>query len=261
MAGDDSAWMRAAFARLSDEDREILELRVQGGLSSEEVGRLLGKRPGAIRMAQATRVAAFACEPGGGERCSVTTSSAISWRSSSPSLRPSHRRTASPRCVPVPRRHERATAAPARGPWLAVAAAVVALVGGVVVVRTVTNGNGGVVEFAGTMVGPDGESAPADLRVVATGIGRVVDLDTEALPILPTGELYEVWFVGPGDTPESPNRISAGTFHPDRAGRTDVRLAAAVDPTLFPIVEVTAEPGDGDPRATGPVVLRAVIDG
>ncbi len=39
-----------------------------------------------------------------------------------------------------------------------------------------------------------------------------------------------------------------------------MRLAAAVDPTLFPIVEVTAEPGDGDPRATGPVVLRAVID-
>jgi RNA polymerase sigma-70 factor, ECF subfamily len=53
MAGDDSAWMRVAFARLSDEDREILELRVQGGLSSEEVGRLLGKQPGAIRMAQA----------------------------------------------------------------------------------------------------------------------------------------------------------------------------------------------------------------
>ena len=134
-----------------------------------------------------------------------------------------------------------------------------ALVGGVVVVRTVTGDDPGVVEFAGTMVGPDGEPAPADLRVVATGIGRVVDLDTEALPILPTGELYEVWFVGPGDTPETPNRISAGTFHPDRAGRTDVRLAAAVDPTLFPIVEVTAEPGDGDPRPTGPVVLRAVI--
>ena len=145
--------------------------------------------------------------------------------------------------------------------WLAVAAAVVALVGGVVVMRTVTSDNSGVVEFAGTMAGPDGEPAPAELRVVATGIGRVVELDTEALPILPTGELYEVWFVGPGDAPENPNRISAGTFHPDQTGRSDVQLTAAVDPSLFPIVEVTAEPGDGDPRATGPVVLRAVLDG
>ena len=53
LAGDDSACLREAFARLSDEEREILELRVQGGLTSDEVGRLLGKQPGAIRMAQA----------------------------------------------------------------------------------------------------------------------------------------------------------------------------------------------------------------
>ncbi len=53
VAVDDTAWLREAFCRLSDEDREILELRVQGGLTSEEVGRLLGKQPGTIRMAQA----------------------------------------------------------------------------------------------------------------------------------------------------------------------------------------------------------------
>ncbi len=144
-------------------------------------------------------------------------------------------------------------------PWFALAAAVVALLAGAVVVRTVTGDGDETVEFAGPMVGPDGEPAPAELRVVATGIGRVVELDTDALPILPTGELYEVWFVGPGDTPDSPNRISAGTFHPDRAGRTDVSLTAAVDPALFPVVEITAEPGDGDPRPAGPAVLRAVI--
>jgi hypothetical protein len=152
------------------------------------------------------------------------------------------------------RRHRQPT-----GRWFALAAAVVALLVGAVVMRTVTRDTPDDVEFAGVMVGPDGEPAPADLRVVATGIGRVLDLETEALPILPTGDLYEVWFVGPGDTPERPNRISAGTFHPDEDGRTDVRMTAAVDPSLFPIVEVTAEPGDGDPRATGPVVLRAVV--
>lgn len=50
---DQRAGIRRAFDRLSPEDRELLELRIQGGLSSEAVGELLGKRPGAVRMAQA----------------------------------------------------------------------------------------------------------------------------------------------------------------------------------------------------------------
>ena len=91
----------------------------------------------------------------------------------------------------------------------------VALLAGAVVVGAVMGDGGETVEFAGSMVGPDGERV-ADLRIVATGIGRVVELDTDALPILPTGELYELWFVGPGDSLATPNRISAGTFHPDR---------------------------------------------
>ena len=53
VAADETAAMRAAFDRLGPDDREVLELRVQGGLSSEETGSLLGKNPGAVRMAQA----------------------------------------------------------------------------------------------------------------------------------------------------------------------------------------------------------------
>jgi RNA polymerase sigma-70 factor, ECF subfamily len=53
VANDDVAAVRWAFDRLGPDDRELLELRVQGGLSSEEVGQLLGKQPGAVRMAQA----------------------------------------------------------------------------------------------------------------------------------------------------------------------------------------------------------------
>ncbi len=44
--------VRAAFATLDAEDREVLELRVVGGLSADEVGSVLGRRPGAVRMAQ-----------------------------------------------------------------------------------------------------------------------------------------------------------------------------------------------------------------
>ena len=44
--------MRAAYAMLSDDDREILDLRVIARLTAEDVGELLGRQPGAVRMAQ-----------------------------------------------------------------------------------------------------------------------------------------------------------------------------------------------------------------
>lgn len=49
---EDRAAMRAAFRRLSAEERELLELRVVGGMSAEEVAAALGKRAGAVRTAQ-----------------------------------------------------------------------------------------------------------------------------------------------------------------------------------------------------------------
>ena len=113
-------------------------------------------------------------------------------------------------------------------------------------------------EFAVTLVSADG-SARASVDGYLTGIGRVVQLRTDDLPILPTGQFYELWFVGPGDSPNAPNRISAGTFHPDERGRSHVDFAAAVNPKLYPTLSITAEPGDGDPRPSGPDVLRASI--
>lgn len=150
--------------------------------------------------------------------------------------------------------------------WLAAAAVVVALVTGFGAARLFDGGDDGAgtagdVEYDGPLAGPDGEAVDADLSVVGTGIGRVVELRTGALPILPTGEYYQVWFVAPDDAPGNPDRISAGTFHPDPDGRSDVRFAAAVDPELYPRVEITAEPGDGNPLPTGPVVLTASIPG
>jgi hypothetical protein len=102
-------------------------------------------------------------------------------------------------------------------------------------------------------VGP----ARAAVDVRKTGIGRVITFRSDSLPILPKGDYYELWFVGPGDRPGRRNRISAGTFHPDQQGRSHVRFTAAVDPARFLVLSVTAEPGDGDPRPTGPEVLRS----
>lgn len=44
--------VRAAFARLPPGDQELLELRVVAGLEAGHVARVLGRRAGAVRMAQ-----------------------------------------------------------------------------------------------------------------------------------------------------------------------------------------------------------------
>ena len=88
----------------------------------------------------------------------------------------------------------------------------------------------GTVEFEAALRSPAGDST-AEVVGIETGIGRIVRLDSDDLPILPKGEYYEVWFVGPGDTPAKPSRISAGTFHPDDEGRSKVELTAAADPS------------------------------
>ena len=142
---------------------------------------------------------------------------------------------------------------PRLAPSLAGAAALVAVA--VVAVTFLRGGQAGVLEIQTVLQAPAGPAA-ASVEVRKTGIGRVVTLESTSLPILPKGDYYELWFVGPGDRPGSPNRISAGTFHPDEDGRSFVRFAAAVDPVLYPVLTVTAEPGDGEPRPTGPEVLR-----
>ena len=156
----------------------------------------------------------------------------------------------------------------ASSPGLAIAAAsaavAVALVAGVLI--------GGSLEDEGPARGDaiangeveyDGKirlgSATGTLSIVNAGIGRAIDLDTDDLPILPKGDYYEVWFVGPGDTPREPNRISAGTFHPNEDGRSAITLTAAVDPALYPQVVVTAESGNGDPSSSRKAVLRADV--
>lgn len=52
VASDGRAEIRAAFDRLSPEDREVLELRVVAKLSAQGVATATGSTPGAVRMAQ-----------------------------------------------------------------------------------------------------------------------------------------------------------------------------------------------------------------
>jgi RNA polymerase sigma-70 factor (ECF subfamily) len=54
---EDVVEVRAAFNQLNRADQELLELRVVAGLSAEEVASVLGRRPGAVRMAQSRALA------------------------------------------------------------------------------------------------------------------------------------------------------------------------------------------------------------
>lgn len=54
---EEAAAMREAYTRLSDDDREVLDLRVVAGLSAEETAHVLGKQPGAVRTAQSRALA------------------------------------------------------------------------------------------------------------------------------------------------------------------------------------------------------------
>ena len=140
-------------------------------------------------------------------------------------------------------------------PTFAVGAGALAAAAAVLLLALRVDAPAGELELRAVLGSPNGAQAAVEVR--KTGIGRVIHLRTDELPILPKGEYYELWFVGPGDTPATPNRISAGTFHPDENGRSEVTFAAAVDPALYPVLSVTAEPGDGDPSPTGPEVLRS----
>lgn len=53
MIAEEAHHVRLAFARLTPEEQELLELRVVAGLSSDGAAHVLGKKPGTIRMAQA----------------------------------------------------------------------------------------------------------------------------------------------------------------------------------------------------------------
>ncbi len=54
---EEAGALRTAFARLRAEDQELLELRVVAGLAAEDTARVLGRRAGAVRMAQSRALA------------------------------------------------------------------------------------------------------------------------------------------------------------------------------------------------------------
>jgi hypothetical protein len=107
------------------------------------------------------------------------------------------------------------------------------------------------------LVAPDNGGAGGVLHVRSTPSGVAVGLQVEDLPPTPPGRHYELWFVGPGDSLQKPNRISAGTFVVGADGRAKVQMLSAASLARYPKVGITDEPNDGNPARTGPKVLAS----
>ena len=91
----------------------------------------------------------------------------------------------------------------------------------------------------------------ADARLLQDGDGWLLEVDFSGLPET-AGEMLELWVIDPGVT----NPVSLGFIDGD--GR--FALPADIDPTDFPIVDISVEPDDGNPLHSGQSVLRGVLD-
>jgi hypothetical protein len=151
--------------------------------------------------------------------------------------------------VVVPFRSRRRTAQ-----WLGAAAAALLLVAAVAIGGVVlTRGGGSTTTIA--LVAAEGGPGRGTAVLRNVKEGREVRLDVSGLPANTPGTYYECWFVGPGDTEQRPNRVSAGTFTVGSDGTASMVMISAADPARFPKMGVTLEPDDGNPARTGPKYL------
>jgi hypothetical protein len=114
-------------------------------------------------------------------------------------------------------------------------------------------GRSDVVELAlaAPCVGP----ARATAKIHQVDDGLTVDMTVSGLAPNPPGSVYECWFVGPNDSLERPNRVTAGTFTIGASGKATLRLHSAADLQRFPVMGVTLERDGADPRRSGDKVL------
>jgi anti-sigma factor RsiW len=137
--------------------------------------------------------------------------------------------------------------------WLAAAAAGLLVVAALGIGAVVLSGGGDTTTIALSA----GDVGSGSGRAVVSQVdgGRRIELTVSGLPANPPGTYYECWFVGPGDTEEAPNRVSAGTFTVGADGTATVTMVSAADAGRFPRMGVTLEPDDGNPARTGPKYL------
>jgi anti-sigma-K factor RskA len=143
---------------------------------------------------------------------------------------------------------------PARssGGWwfrgLAAAALLVVAVLGIGLLQDLTDDSSTGVPLTATALAPE---AGGEVQVQRVGQNIRVDLEVWGMPDLKEEEYYEMWYYA-----DDGGRISCGTFRVGSEGRTTVKLSAPATAGDYPEIEVTREPDDGNPEASGKAVLE-----
>ena len=129
----------------------------------------------------------------------------------------------------------------------AAAALLVATIFGIGLLRGITSDSSAGVPLSATTLAP---GASGELRGEKVGENFRVELEVRGLPKLRKDEYYEMWYAK-----ESGGRISCGTFRAQPGATTTVNLTAPVNAVSYPKIELTREPDDGNPGASGREVL------
>src|ERR671915_1693756 len=136
--------------------------------------------------------------------------------------------------------------------WVPVAAALlVAAVLGFGLLRSIIDGPSEGVPLTATSLAPE---AGGVVRGEVVGENLQVELEVWGMPKLKENEYYEMWYYA-----EDGSRISCGTFRTGPGDRTTVNLSAPASARSYPEIEITREPDDGNPEASGDEVLRGSL--
>ena len=131
--------------------------------------------------------------------------------------------------------------------WIPAAALTLAAFLGGVLFLAISGGSGEVTPLASTDLAP---GAAGEILLAEAGEENVrVELQVQGLPELEEEEYYELWFA------EDDEHMSGGTFRAKPEGRTVIDLTAPANIRSYPVVGITRESDDGDPRPSGDKVL------
>ena len=133
----------------------------------------------------------------------------------------------------------------------AAAALLVVAVVGIGLLQVLTSSSSTGVPLTATALAPQ---AGGEVQVEEVGENLQVDLEVWGMPELKEGEYYEMWYYA-----EDGGRISCGTFRVGPEGRTTVNLTAPASAKEYPEIEVTREPDDGNPGASGEEILEGSL--
>lgn len=135
--------------------------------------------------------------------------------------------------------------------WMAAAAAIILILVAAGLSGVFTTADEQAIALEGTELLPDATGV-AEIR--ETDAGWWIRLEFDDLPAAAEGTYYEGWVWN-----DAGEGVSIGTFHL-RGGDPSIELWSGVDPADYPSLWVTLEDEDGDPTASGRIVIWGRAD-